>query len=189
LALFGLGKKKKEEYNQFPPEGEAPYPQDYPYPDQQQYPPYQEQVPYPPGADIAVEQQVPQDYGQQAYGQQPPPPPAPEIDKSRVEELAEAIVEEKWNITKKDIDRLLEWKDQLTNEITQIEQKIEDLKASFDSLHKGVLGKISDYDENLANVGVEIKAMGKVFSQVLPTLTDSINKLQRISGSGAVKKK
>ena len=45
-----------------------------------------------------------------------------------------------------------------------------------------MLGKITEYDDNLTNVGTEIKAMGKVFSKVLPSLTDSVNKLQRYSG-------
>ena len=49
---------------------------------------------------------------------------------------------------------------------------------------------ISEYDENLINVGTEIKTMEKVFSKVLPSLTDSVNKLQRFSDSyGSVKKK
>jgi len=145
-----------------------------------------------------------QGYGQEAYpqqqypmgqpGMQQPPgpaqPPAPELDNSRIEEVAEAIVEEKWREKRGEIDKIIEWRDQVNSKLTQLQQQINDLKDSFDSLHKGILGKISEYDENLINVGTEIKTMEKVFSKVLPSLTDSVNKLQRFSDSyGSVKKK
>ena len=103
------------------------------------------------------------------------------------QEIAEAIVEEKWAAKKKEIDVILEWKDDVTTKLAQLQQQFDDLKDSFDNLHRGMLGKISEYDGNLINVGTEIKAMEKVFSKVLPSLTDSVNKLQRISG--VVKKK
>ena len=120
-------------------------------------------------------------------GQQLPPQQfSPEINKEQIEEIAEAIVEEKWQDKKKEIDKIIEWKEETTTTLIQLKQQIDDLKASFDSLHKGMLGKISEYDENLTNVGTEIKAMEKVFSKVLPSMTDSVNKLQRMS---SIKKK
>jgi len=185
MALFNIGKKKEVASQNIPPPmgapiGQAPpeqyppgYGQDYGQYPQEQYP--QEQ--YPPG----MEQQAP------PMGAPPAQPPAHEINKEQIEEIAEAIVEEKWRDKKKEIDRIIEWKDETTTTLVQLKQQIEDLKSSFDSLHKGMLGKISEYDNNLTNVGTEIKAMEKVFSKVLPSLTDSVNKLRRISGP--VKKK
>ena len=109
-----------------------------------------------------------------------------------IEEIAEAIVEEKWKEKKGEIDKVMEWKEEVTNRLTQLQQQIDDLKSSFDNLHKGMLGKITEYDENLTNVGTEIKAMGKVFSKVLPSFTESVNKLHRMGNApvkGPVKKK
>ena len=57
------------------------------------------------------------------------------------------------------------------------------LKERFESLHKGVLGKITEYDQNLTNVGTEIKAMEKVFQNILPTFTENVNKLERVMKS------
>jgi hypothetical protein len=57
----------------------------------------------------------------------------------------------------------------------------DDLKKNFDSWHGSILGKVSEYDHNIVNLGVEIKAMEKVFQKILPTLTDSVNELSRIS--------
>ena len=184
MALFG--KKKKEETSPAvppgmgmpppgmgAPPGQTPdqygaYPQDYSQYPQEAYPEEQ----YPPGT---MEQPAPAPMGA--------PPPAPAADKEQIEEIAEAIVEEKWREKEKEIIKIIEWKEEVTAYLTQFKQQIEDLKSSFESLHKGMLGKISEYDENLTNVGTEIKAMEKVFSKVLPSLTDSVNKMQRISGT------
>ncbi len=38
-----------------------------------------------------------------------------------------------------------------------------------------------EYDQNILNVGTEIKVMEKVFQKVLPTLTENVNELSRIT--------
>ena len=55
------------------------------------------------------------------------------------------------------------------------------MRLSIDSLTKGMVSKISSYDQNIVDVGVEIKAMEKVFQKVLPNLTESVNKLERMT--------
>ncbi len=194
MAFLGFGKKKTTDTPQEPPPPSFDYPpagsgtppptsgtppgnyQDYP--PEQPYQPFpqqpQPQFQYPPQANIAVEQEVPSEYPPQQQ-------PGTGVGREEIQEVTEAIVEEKWNEAKKEIDKLLEWKEQVATEITKIQEQINNLKSNFDSLHKGVLGKISEYDEHLTNVGTEIKAMEQVFSKILPSLTDSVNKLQRMS--------
>ena len=79
------------------------------------------------------------------------------------------------------MNKVIEWKEHTDTEINKMGQEIENLKERFESLHKGVLGKISEYDQNLTNVGTEIKAMDKVFQNILPTFTENMNRLERIS--------
>ena len=57
------------------------------------------------------------------------------------------------------------------------------MAASINSLNRSMMGKISEYDKNISNVGTEIKAMEKVFEKVLPSLTENVNKLERMSKS------
>jgi len=172
MALFG--KKKEDNYQGVPPAMGDPN-QGYAEQGYGQYPPEQ----YPPGA---YEEQPGAYQEQYAPEGQPVPQQAPGLDKESIQEIAEAVVEEKWKEKEKEIVKVTEWKDEVTTKLAQLQQQFDDLKASFESLHKGMLGKISEYDENLTNVGTEIKAMEKVFSKVLPSLTDSVNKLGRISG-------
>ena len=134
-----------------------------------------------------------QDYGQgyeQSYQQQPPfqsiqapreiQPPS-SIDEERIQEVAEAIIDEKWNDLIKDIKKVIEWKEKSEDRIAKIEQQIIDLRMGLDSLTKSMMVKISAYDQNIVDVGVEVKAMEKVFQKVLPNLTESVNKLDRMT--------
>ncbi|MBI2100998.1 hypothetical protein HYT53_00110 [Candidatus Woesearchaeota archaeon] len=132
-----------------------------------------------------------QDYGyeQQQYQQQPMQgfqapreiqTPA-SIDEERIQEVAEAIIEEKWEDLAKDIKKVIEWKDKSEERLAKLEQQIIDMRLSIDSLTKSMLAKVSAYDQNIVDVGTEVKAMEKVFQKVLPSLTESVNKLDRMT--------
>jgi len=118
-----------------------------------------------------VEEQ-PQEYTQEpAYG----------YSNDRVEELVEAVVEEKWAELVKSVNKVIAWKNTVENRLVVLEQRFEDLRHQFEQLNKGLLEKINEYDQNITSVGTEIKAMERVFQKVLPTFTENINELSRIS--------
>lgn len=102
-------------------------------------------------------------------------------EREHIEELVEVIIDEKWNELVKDINKIIEWKEKVQGDISEIKQDIETIKHDFDTLHKGVLGKIEEYDQNIVNVGTELKAMENVFSKVLPTFTENVHELTRIT--------
>ena len=95
--------------------------------------------------------------------------------------MVEAIIDEKWNDLVKDINTIIEWKNQAQNTIVSIEQQFNDLKQQFERLHQALIGKIGEYDKNILDVGAEIKAMEKVFSKVLPLFTENVSELNRIT--------
>lgn len=115
-----------------------------------------------------------------------PPPPA-QVDEDKIEEIAEAIIDEKWKEFEDDVKVILDWKEQTEIKIDKIEQQVNDLTQSLNTLHQSILGKISQYDRNITDVGVEIKAMEKVFQKVLPNLTENVNKLERMTKSSKSK--
>ncbi len=139
-------------------------------------------------------QQQPQDpsfYPQQGFTQQPQQPPEqmqqpaytppayPPHDNERIEEVAEAIINEKWNDLLRDINKMAEWKDRAETRLVKIEQDLQNLKDGFQNLQRGILGKVQQYDQNIQNVGAEIKAMEKVFQDVLPKFTENVNRMAR----------
>lgn len=97
------------------------------------------------------------------------------------EELIETIIEEKWNELIKDINKIINWKNKTEEKVLKMEQQMKDLKDQFDELHRAVIGKIGEYDKNILNVGAEVKAMEKVFSNVLPVFVNNVKELNEIT--------
>ncbi|MBN1644706.1 hypothetical protein JW851_01525 [Candidatus Woesearchaeota archaeon] len=120
----------------------------------------------------------------------PAPSFAPESKApDNTEEIVEAIIDEKWRSISKDLVKFKDWQDSSDSRLDKLEQGFKDIRADVDSLHRAIISKISDYDKSLMDVGTEIKAMEKVFSKVLPDLTESVSKLSTLSKKEAVKKK
>ncbi len=144
-------------------------------PEPMQQPPGMEQMP-PPGPSIPEQETMEM------------PEQSPEAPNERIEELTEAIIDEKWKELTGDINKVIEWKDKSEARITKLEQQIADFKTSIANLQKSLLSKINQYDRNIMDVGIEMKAMEKVFQKVLPTLTENVNRLERISKKPTSKK-
>lgn len=128
-------------------------------------------------------------------GPMPPPMSSPEANTNtqdmqgpsltpmdeRIEEIAEAIIDEKWTDLLENVKKIIDWKEKTDGRIDRIEQKFSDIKDQFDKLHSSILDRIGQYDQNMSDVGMEIKALEKVFQKILPTLTENVNELSRIS--------
>lgn len=97
------------------------------------------------------------------------------------EELVESIIQEKWERMQKEMSKIEEWKDKIETRIDKMEQKVTDIKSDLDGLQKAIVARVGEYDKTLSNVGTEIKAMEKVFKDVLPEMTSNIQELSRIT--------
>ena len=96
---------------------------------------------------------------------EPTPLPQELINKEQIEEIAEAIIDEKWKEFEEDIKIIIDWKEKTETKINQIEQQIKDLTNNLNNLQKSLINKISGYDKNIIDVGTEMKAMEKVFQK------------------------
>ncbi|MBW2963650.1 hypothetical protein KY306_02660, partial [Candidatus Woesearchaeota archaeon] len=115
---------------------------------------------------------APEPYGQYA---------APEIDEEKISEIAEAIINEKWEEIIPEIKGIADWKEKIESQLQKITDDFKNLKEQFNELHKGILGKISEYDEHIRDVGSELKAVEKVFKDVIPSFTQNVSELSRIT--------
>ncbi len=153
------------------PTAPAPQPQPQPQPEEEKAPEYEEHIPSPEAYE-----------SQQAYPSYPSyPAPAPESSREQIEEIAEAIIEEKWEELSKGVQKIINWKNETETKINKIMGELKALKKNFDDLHKGVLGKLSEYDKGIKEVGTDIKAMEEVFKKVIPTFTENVSELSRIT--------
>jgi hypothetical protein len=100
----------------------------------------------------------------------------------KVEELVEAIIEEKWAELIRDVNKIVEWKNKVEARVSDMEIKMESLKDNISDLNRAIVSKVNDYDKHILEIGSDLKAMEKVFSKVLPAFTENVNELSRITG-------
>lgn len=131
---------------------------------------------------------------QQPAGGMPPPGAGPaypaageelpamdDASSERIEEIAEAIIDEKWNDLMENINRIIEWKDKTEERVTQMETVMKSMKDDFDKMHTSILDRVGDYDKHISDVGTEVKALEKVFQKVLPGFMENVTELSRIT--------
>jgi hypothetical protein len=109
--------------------------------------------------------------------------PMEEGTSERIEELAEAIIDEKWNDLMENINRIVEWKEKTEERITQMETMMKSIKDDFDKIHTSVLERVGDYDKHISEVGTEVKALEKVFQKVLPGFMENVSELSKITAA------
>jgi uncharacterized protein YukE len=103
------------------------------------------------------------------------------VTTQRIEELAEAIIDEKWNDLMENINRIIDWKEKTDSRLTEIETTMRLVKDDFDKIHSAVLERVGDYDKHISEVGTEVKALEKVFQKVLPGFIENMGELSRIT--------
>ena len=103
-------------------------------------------------------------------------------DVGKIEEVVEAVIDEKWAELMKEINKIIAWKEKIEANLDKMQQEVNDVKTQISEVRAGVMGKITDYDKNMTDVGSELKAMQKVFKDLLPELTENVGELSRIAG-------
>lgn len=99
----------------------------------------------------------------------------------RIEEITEGIIDEKWDELIAEVRKIIDWKDKMTEKINRMDTELGKLKEDFKTLHQGVLGKMEDYDNRMQEVGTELKAVGKVFKDVIPVFTENVKELKHVT--------
>lgn len=107
----------------------------------------------------------------------------------KIEEIAESIIKEKWNDLIKDFGDIAVWKERVRTDVLSIKQEIIRINERFENLQKAVLGKVSDYDKDVKEIGTEIKALEKVLEKIIVPLTSNIKDLQKVTEEIKSKKK
>lgn len=99
----------------------------------------------------------------------------------RIEDTVESMIDEKWDELIGEVKKIVEWKEKVEEKLAKCSDDIEKLKDDFKFLHQGVLGKLDDYDRKMTDVDTELKAVGKVFKDVVPEFVENVKELQSIT--------
>ncbi|MFA6462065.1 MAG: hypothetical protein WCV90_07415 [Candidatus Woesearchaeota archaeon] len=99
----------------------------------------------------------------------------------RIEDTVESMIDEKWDELIGEVRKIVEWKEKVEERLAKCSGDIDKLKEDFKLLHQGVLGKLDDYDQRMTDVDTELKAVGKVFKDVVPEFVENVKELQSIT--------
>lgn len=99
----------------------------------------------------------------------------------RIEEIAESVVQEKWEDMMRSIGDISLWKGKITNDIVTIKQELIRTQERFENLQRALVGKIKDYDKDVREVGSEMKALARVFDKIIEPLTTNVKELGKIT--------
>jgi len=135
----------------------------------------------------------PPSYAPSGYSEQPSMPQAPAMDSGalyeRMEEVAESLIDEKWDQLIGEVKKIIEWKERVEEKQRLLINDVQKLKDDFKVLHQGVLGKLDDYDARMRDVGTELGAVGKVFKDVIPEFVENVKELSHMTERMKEKKK
>ena len=106
-----------------------------------------------------------------------------------VEEIAESVVREKWEILLNNLGSINAWKERTNHDIQSIKQEVLRTQQRFDNLQAAVLGQVKEYGDGVKNIGAEIKAIEKVLEKIVTPLSTNIKELSRITEELKKKKK
>jgi hypothetical protein len=126
-----------------------------------------------------------------SYYSAPPLEPTfqqPQVSTDYIQQIAEGVVEEKWDELMNKVGDIRLWKDKIDNDVVSIKQEIMRTQNHFANLQKAVLGKVSEYNENILNINTEMKSLEKVFEKILQPMTENIKELSKITNKLKTKK-
>lgn len=105
----------------------------------------------------------------------------PRIEAETVEEIAEEVVNEKWEEFKKKLGDIPEWKRLTENKLESINERIKRTEDMLDKIQLSVMGKVQQYGQNVKDLGAEMRSLETGFSKILDPLIDNIKELKKIT--------
>ncbi|MBS3143294.1 hypothetical protein J4446_00230 [Candidatus Woesearchaeota archaeon] len=147
-------------------------------------------IPEPPSRYEMADESPKQSYNMPNYSAplSRPNVQSPEVSTDYIQQIAEEVVEEKWDDLMNKVGDIRLWKNKIDSDITSIKQEIMRTQNHFANLQKAVLGKVSEYNENILNINTEMKSLEKVFEKILQPLTHNVKELSKITDKLKTKK-
>lgn len=98
-----------------------------------------------------------------------------------IEELAEEIINEKWEEFKAKIGDISELKSYIESRLKQIEDRVKRLEMNFDKIQLSVMGQVQQYSREIKSLGTEMQALEGAFSNILQPLVSSVKELKELT--------
>ncbi len=103
------------------------------------------------------------------------------IDSSQIQEIAEQIIDEKWDELVENINKIVEWKEHIEMELNAIKSRQDSLNEMILNVQKSMTARVEDYDKTMTEVGTDVKALTMVFQKILPGFMENVSELSKIA--------
>lgn len=166
---LSLRKKKKQETNDIPNFNQpAPF-------DQNMTPPFLQDTPPQPFTTPENNNPVfPSAELDSPFKKEPEPKYSTISNKEEMEEIADSIFSEKTEELIKKLDEVKNWQKKVISRLDLEEKEIGYLRASLNGLRDNMFARIDDCRNRIKEIGVEVKVIEKVFSEIMPTFVEKI---------------
>ena len=98
-----------------------------------------------------------------------------------IEEIAEAIVNEKFSELNNTFGELNLWREKTSTEIEAIKQEILRIRNQFENMQNTMIGKVESYKNTISDMNIEVKTLSKVLEKILEPFTENVKELSRIT--------
>ncbi len=99
----------------------------------------------------------------------------------RIQEIAESIIDEKWQRVIEDMGDMSAWKEKVKTEILSVKQEVLRIEGRVEAMQQAILGRIKEYDSQVGDVSTDVKAVEKLLQNVLGPLTENVRELKRVT--------
>ena len=111
----------------------------------------------------------------QPYGAEPLPSGG--VDTEAVHQVAESIINERWDDFLGSVGNISLFKDRTERELVSVKQELVRMQERFTQIESAMLGKVAAYEQDIKGVHTEMKALEKVFERILEPLVSNIKEL------------
>ncbi len=118
----------------------------------------------------------------QAYPEQDYYPQQENYGTETISEIAEQVVSEKLEDYKSRVGDMASFKNQIQNQVNNIDDRLKRIEGSIDKLQQAILGKIGEYGESYAMVHKDLDNLHGTVAKLMNPLMDNINEMKKISG-------
>ncbi len=131
-----------------------------------------------------TEEQPPQEYytpQPQAYQEQDYYPQSEGYGTETISEIAEQVVIEKLEDYKAKTGDIVSFKNQIQNQVNNIDDRLKRIENSIAQLQQAILGKIGEYGENYAMVHKDLDNLHGTVAKLMNPLIDNVNEMKKLS--------
>ncbi len=98
-----------------------------------------------------------------------------------IQEVAEAIVAEKWETISREFDKIRASQEDVVRKVDELTTTLGNFESRVNNLEAGVFEKIRTFNDTVEKIGAEIKAMEQIFSKIIPSFSATVSRLSEVA--------